>query len=166
MQLLNIPPYTSSLRLCLNRWGASGGACSAPWGQTVGWPAWAWAGESAQVCGCVWCSDLEAVHTAQVFASNETLVLWFGLYFTWQRRAGAPETANFWNWIPTQPSFRLCQLAKQKTCESATKLMLMLAQVNVFQNSQCQTPLRHFTVHPKQVEYDDSLLRWIQVFAE
>ncbi len=27
-----------------------------------------------------------------------------------------------------------------------------------------QTPIKHSTVHPKQIQYNDSLLRWIQVF--
>ncbi len=31
---------------------------------------------------------------AQVFTSDETLLLWFGLPFTRQWRAGTPETAN------------------------------------------------------------------------
>ncbi len=39
------------------------------------------------------------VYTVQVFASNKTLLLWFGLPFTWQRRAGTPETANVWNQV-------------------------------------------------------------------
>ncbi len=38
---------------------------------------------------------VEAVSTAQVFTSNETLLLWFGCPFTWQQCAGTPETANF-----------------------------------------------------------------------
>ncbi len=45
-------------------------------------------------------------------------------------------------------------------------LMLMLAQVNAFQNSHNQTWIKHSTAHWKQVEYDDSLLRQIQVFIE
>ncbi len=64
-----------------------------------------------------WCFVLDAVYTAQVFASNETLLLRFGLPFTWWWRAGVPETANVWNRVPAwillklQPSFRLLKLA-------------------------------------------------------
>ncbi len=43
--------------------------------------------------------------------------------------------------------------------------MLMLAQVNTFLNSHYQTLIKYSTVHPKQVKYDDSLRRQIQVFV-
>ncbi len=39
---------------------------------------------------------LEAVYKVQVFASNSELLLQF---FLLQLRAGAPETANFWNQV-------------------------------------------------------------------
>ncbi len=41
--------------------------------------------------------------------------------------------------------------------------MLMLAQVNTFHNTHHQTLTERSTVHPVQVEHDDSLLRQIQV---
>ncbi len=71
-----------------------------------------------------WLAILDAVYMVQVFASNKTLLLRFGLSFTWQQRAGAPETSNYWNRIPgcnllkPQPSFWLCKLANHKACES------------------------------------------------
>ncbi len=37
--------------------------------------------------------------------------------------------------------------------------MLMLAQVNAFRSSLCQTLMKHSAVHQKQVKYDDSLVR-------
>ncbi len=112
---------------------------------------------------------LGAVYTAQVFSSNETLLSWFVLSFTWQRRAGAPETTNLWNqvseWnlLKPQPSFRLCELAIGVPVNAVATPMLMLAQVNVFSDSHYQTLIKHSTVHPKQVEYDDNLLRRIWV---
>ncbi len=62
---------------------------------------------------------------AHVFASNGKLLFQFCLSFTWQWRAGAPETANFWNWVPKcnllkmQPSLQMWKLAKWKACESS-----------------------------------------------
>ncbi len=44
--------------------------------------------------------------------------------------------------------------------------MLMLAQVKEPNSSRYQTPIKQSTVHPKQVDCDDSLLRWTQVFLE
>ncbi len=70
---------------------------------------------------------------------------------------------------PTWPQIRHnsdcvnCQC--EKSVKVVTKLMLMLAQVNGFLNSHCQTLLKHSTVHPKQVEYDDSLWRWFQMIV-
>ncbi len=116
----------------------------------------------------------DPVKLPQVFASNETLLLQFGLPFTWQRRAGAPETANVWIQVPEwnllkpQTSFLLCKLANCKACDSSDYAN---ANANA-STSQCipqqplPTPIKHFTVHPEQVEYDDSLLRQIWVFTE
>ncbi len=39
--------------------------------------------------------------------------------------------------------------------------MLMLGQVNAVCNSHYQIPIKQSTMHPKQVLYDDSLLRQI-----
>ncbi len=93
------------------------------------------------ICHWAW----EAVYMAQVFASNETLLLWFGLPFTWQQRAGTPETASVWNRVPEcnllkpQPSSRLCKLASWVPVKAVTKLMLMLAKVNAFRSSHYET---------------------------
>ncbi len=46
-----------------------------------------------------------------------------------------------------------------KLMTAVTTLMLTLAQVHAFHSSRCQTLIKHSTVHRKQVEYDDSLLR-------
>ncbi len=43
--------------------------------------------------------------------------------------------------------------------------MLMLAQVNAFHSSHYQTLNKLSTVHRKQVEYDDSLLKWIEALV-
>ncbi len=43
--------------------------------------------------------------------------------------------------------------------------MLALAQINAFHNSHYKTWIKHSTVHLKQVEDDNSLLRQIQVFV-
>ncbi len=45
-------------------------------------------------------------------------------------------------------------------------LMLMLAQVNALRSSNYQTPIKPSTVHPEQVQHDDSLWRQIRVFVE
>ncbi len=47
--------------------------------------------------------------------------------------------------------------------QGVTKLMLILAKVNASRNSHHQTPIKHSTAYPKQVEYDDSVLKQIQV---
>ncbi len=44
-------------------------------------------------------------------------------------------------------------------------LMLMLAQINCIRSVLYQPLLKHSTVHPKQVEYDDNVLRQIGVFV-
>ncbi len=81
------------------------------------------------------------VYMAQVFASNETLLLWFGPPFMWQWRAGAPETANIWNrvseWklLKMGASFHLCEIASGVPVNMVMMLMLMLAQVNAFRCS-------------------------------
>ncbi len=111
--------------------------------------------------------DWGAVYTQQVFISNKTLLLWFSLPFTQQQRAGAPETNNIWNRVlecnllKTQASFRWCKLTKRKPVKVVATLKLMLVQVNAIHSSHYQTPIKRSTVHPKQVEYDNSLLRWI-----
>ncbi len=56
------------------------------------------------------------------------------------------------NWHPTKP------------VKAVTTLLLMLVQVNAFRRSHYQTLIKHSTVHPKRVEYDDSLWRQIRVF--
>lgn len=56
-----------------------------------------------------------------IFALTAELLLQFGLLFTGQRHAGAPETANIWKWVPewklliTQPSYWLGKL--RETCQ-------------------------------------------------
>ncbi len=98
---------------------------------------------------------LGAVYMAQVFASNETLLLQFGLPFTWQRRAGTPENTNIWNWVPEwnllkpQPSFRLCKLASGVPVNAVSTLMLMLAQVNALCSGHFQTLIKHPEVYQR-----------------
>ncbi len=43
--------------------------------------------------------------------------------------------------------------------------MLMQAEVNALCSGHYQTLIKHCKVHPKQAEYDDSLLRQIQVLV-
>ncbi len=107
----------------------------------------------------------------RVLASNSKLLLRFGVSFTQQRRAGAPQTTDFWNQVPEwnlwklQPSLQLS--GKQKACESSD-----YANANANASaSQCihddhyQTWIKQSKVHPKQVEYDDSLVKQSQVFV-
>ncbi len=69
---------------------------------------------------------------------------------------------RLWNCRLFKPGPRvLLKPVKRKACEVVTKLMLMLVQVNAFHNSHYQTVIKRSTVHPKQVEYDNSLLRQI-----
>ncbi len=66
------------------------------------------------------------------------------------------------NWQTTKPIKALTPLMLIIMLGVAT-LMLMLAQVNAFCSSHDQSLIEQSTVHPKQVEYDDSLLRqrWV-----
>ncbi len=79
--------------------------------------------------------------------------------------AGATYTINFWNRVPEnnllnpQTSLRQCKLANCKACDSGG-----YANANANASSHYQTPIKLSTVHQKQVEYDDSLLRQIWVF--
>ncbi len=66
-----------------------------------------------------------------------------------------------WNFFKLQPSFRLCKLASGVPVNVVMALMLMLAQVNAFHSRHHQTLIKHSTVHRRQVEYEDSPLRWI-----
>ncbi len=112
-----------------------------------------------------------SVPKQKVFTSSDTLLLLSGLPFTWQWRAGAPETAIvetgfqsviFWN--RNLLSSYNWQTAKPMTAVTMVLLMLMLAQVSAVYSTHWQTPIKHSTVHRNQVDYDTSLLRWIQVF--
>ncbi len=85
-----------------------------------------------------------AVYTAQVFASNETLLLRSSLPFTWQRCIGAPETANI---------------------ETRFQSGIFWNHNRLSGSSHYQTLIKLSTVHQKQVKYDDSLLRQIQAFV-
>ncbi len=120
----------------------------------------------------LWVWNSETVYTRKFSHQTKHLLLRFSLPFTWQQRAGAPETANissqdqsgiFWernllsgcvNW----------QAAKPVTVVAT--LMLMLAQISAFCSSHYQTLTKRSTVHQQQVEYDHSQLRWIWAFEE
>ncbi len=54
----------------------------------------------------------------------------------------------------------------QDRVQMAGCLATMLMQVMSSSSNLYQTLIKHSTVHPEQVEHDDSLLRWIQMFAE
>ncbi len=66
----------------------------------------------------------------------------------------------------TAPCFQAVKTGKLSACERGDvmlMLMLMLAEVNAFRSKHHQTLMKLSTLHRKQVEYDDSLLRWIWV---
>ncbi len=58
---------------------------------------------------------LGAVYVVPVFTLNKTFLLWFNFYFYM-----TTVYCRRWNHnlLKRQPSFRLCELAKQKVCES------------------------------------------------
>ncbi len=47
--------------------------------------------------------------------------------------------------------------------KAVTTLMLLLPQVNAFRSSHYQTPINHSALHPKQVEYEDSIEAYLSV---
>ncbi len=73
------------------------------------------------------------------------------------------QSAILWN-RNLQSGCVNCQTAKPVR---VTKLMLMLilAHFNGFRNSHYESLIKHSTVHQKQVEYDDRLLRRIRMFV-
>ncbi len=106
----------------------------------------------------------------QVFVSNDKLLLQFSLPCTWQLPAGAPETPNLklGSRAKLQPSFWLRKLVKHKAFESGdyADANANASAVKAFHCSHYQTQIKHSSMHPKQVKYDDSLLRRILVSLE
>ncbi len=93
-----------------------------------------------QLQGEDWSFILGAVYTAQVFTSNQTLLLRFSPPFTWQPRKCLKRLVPECNPLNTQPYFRLCKLTSGVPVNAATlTLMLMLAQVSAFCFSHYQT---------------------------
>ncbi len=90
----------------------------------------------------------EAVYTAQVFGSNETLFVMVQPSFYTRTRCWSPRDLNF---LELQASLRLCKLARGLPANTVTTLMLMLAQVSAFCSSHYQALIKHSTVHWKQV---------------
>ncbi len=76
-----------------------------------------------------------AVYTEQVFASDGKLLLRTGLPFLWKQCAGAPETTNFWKWVLL---YSCVNWQYGKPVKAGTKLMLKLAQISGFLNSNYQ----------------------------
>ncbi len=113
-----------------------------------------------------------SLHCAN-FVLKQPLVLQFGLPFTWQWRAGAPETTNFWKRVPEcnllkrQPSSSCVNwwTAKPATVVLMLMLLLMSVQVNAVSSSHHQSLINHYARQSKSVKYEDSLLRQIWVFV-